>query len=442
VGRKCPPLLAFATDELPSGPRSDFPSAAIVGATKPSRTVSTLIWVRPLETSPNLDAEAGEAAARRAEAEAAPRSLRTTDRLALAIFGLLRSLSVGERRLVLSELDAVDRRARAPRERVALRALERCRTELHVAVPSKGRYERWRLSLKEPGVPSATFVAGTFGGWARALDAAGLEPTVDLRVMRLRAMVKLASDEEILDGLRQCAEDLGQPLRFGVYREWARVREMQARDGQPVLPLSPSSFLSRFGSFANALASAGLDCRVRGPRVAHADNRELGNTAVRAAHQATAPAALTFDAYAAWRSRELARLEEEGHVRVAIPASNTLRRAHGSWNGVLAAAGLMTQQRAAQGYRGRGRKLTDELVAQSVLLAVKELGPDIQREEYFQWRKRKLLQPDAPRLASLSGITKRPGGWGDALHKAATARDAAEAGRPGAAAPTDNGDPT
>jgi hypothetical protein len=367
--------------------------------------------------------------------------VRTTDRLALAIFDLLKGLGVGERRLVLSELDAVDRPAGAPRERASLLALERCRTDLQVAVPSKGRYERWRLSLGEPGVPSATFVAGTFGGWARALDAAGLEPTVDLRLMRLRATVKLASDEEILDGLRKCAAEVGQPLRFGVYREWARERELRAGNGQPALPLSPTSFLTRFGSFANALARAGLDCRVRGPRVAHSENRELGNTAVRAAHEATAPAALTFEAYAAWRSRELARLEGEGHVRVAIPASNTLRRAHGSWNGVLAAAGLMTKDRAAQGHRGRGRKLTDELVAQSLLLAVEELGPDIQREEYFQWRKRKELQADAPRLASLSGITKRPGGWGGALRKAVAAHATDVADRPGET-PPGKGDPT
>jgi hypothetical protein len=260
--------------------------------------------------------------------------------------------------------------------------------------------------------------------------------------MRLRSMAKLASDEEILDGLRQCTEEVGQPLRFGVYREWAREREMRAGDSEPVLPLSPTSFLSRFGSFANALARAGLDCQVRGPRGPHVDNRELGNAAVRAAHEATAPAPLTFKAYAAWRSRELARLEGAGNLRVAIPASNTLRRAHGSWNGVLAAAGLMTEERAAQGHRGRGRKLTDEVVAQSVLLAVQELGPDIEREEYFQWRKRKLLQPGAPRLASLSGITKRPGGWGGALRKAVAARGAAAAERPGPTSPEPTGDPT
>jgi hypothetical protein len=392
--------------------------------------------------TPDVNARAAQPTPR--HAEATPRSLRTTDRLALAIFDLLKGLTVGERRLVLSELDAVDRPAGAPRERAALLALERCRAELQVAVPSKGRYERWRLSLGEPGVPSATFVAGTFGGWARALDAAGLEPTPDLRVMRLRSMAKLASDEEILAGLRQCAEELGgQPLRFGVYREWARERELRADDGQPMLPLSPTSFLSRFGSFANALGRAGLDCRIRGPRAPHYDYSERGLAAVRAAYEATAPEALTFEAYAAWRSLEVARLEAQSSAPVSIPASNTLRRAHGSWNGVLAAAGLMTEERAAQGHRGRGRKLTDELVAQSVLLAVEGLGPDIQREDYFQWRKRKLLQPDAPRLASLSGITKRPGGWGGALRKAVAARDAAAAERPGNAPPAVNpGDPT
>jgi len=336
------------------------------------------------ETSPDRSAEAGDSQAN--GVEGTPRSLRTADRLASAIFGLLKGRSVADRRLVLGELDAVERPAASTRERVALLALERCRTDLQVPVPSKGRYERWRLALEEPGVPSATFVAGTFGGWARALDAAGLEPTPDLRVMRLRSLTRLASDAEILAGLRQCAEERGEPLRFGVYREWARDREMQASDGAPVLPLSPTSFLTRFGSFANALARAGLDCQVRGPRAAQSDYLELATAAVRAAHAATAPAALTFQAYGAWRSRELARLEQQRGVAVAIPAPNTLRRAYGSWNGVLAAAGLMTPERAAQGHRGRGRKLTDEVVAQSVLLAVAELGPDIQREEYFEWR--------------------------------------------------------
>jgi len=379
-----------------------------------------VICVSGAETSPGRSAEAGDS---RAEgAEGTPRSLRTADRLALAIFDLLKDLSVADRRPVLGELDAVERPAASTRERVALLALERCCGDLDVPVPSKGRYERSRLALEEPGVPSARFVAGTFGGWARALDAAGLEPTPDLRVMRLRSLTRLASDEEILAGLRQCAAEVGEPLRFGVYREGAREREMRASDDLPVLPLSPTSFLCRFGSFANALARAGLDARGRGPRVARSDSRALGPAAVRAAHAATAPPALTFEAYGVWRSRELARLEEQRGIAVAIwPSRSQLSRAYGSWlHAVDAATTLAGEPLAAGAPSERGRsRVAHRYIRSDLILAIQRcrlaLGEWPTSRAYGHWRRLTLRASrqhgHADAIPSVDAITRRFGTW-------------------------------
>jgi hypothetical protein len=127
---------------------------------------------------PDLGAAVGDASS---AAGRAALSRTSGDRLALAIFGLLKDLGATDRRMVLSELDAVDQPSGSPRARASVLALKRCRSDLGVAVPSKARYEQWRLGVGEAGVPSASFITGSFASWSRALDAAGLEPAVDLR---------------------------------------------------------------------------------------------------------------------------------------------------------------------------------------------------------------------------------------------------------------------
>ncbi|MGI8801036.1 MAG: hypothetical protein ACR2KV_02525 [Solirubrobacteraceae bacterium] len=362
----------------------------------------------------------GVSAATADEVHRLPRSRRGTDPLAAAIFGVLKDLDVADRRLVLAELDSVDRMVGSVRERLALAALGRCRGELR-AVPSKGRYEEWRLGLRERGVPSASFVAGTFGGWAKALDAAGLEPTADLRALQFRGRRKLASDDEILAGLRECAAETGQPLLFRAYRAWARERERSVGEDLPLLPTSLGSLINRFGSYANALARAGLHASIQGPRLRYRDHAEIGLAAIRAAHVATGPGDLTCTAFCEWRAMELARLEANGELP-AIPSVNSIRRAHGSWPGVLVAAGLKTPERAAQECRGRGSRITPAVITQSLLLAIDDLGADMKCEEYFEWRKRKVLEPDAPRLASLGVITRNDGAWATAKQNALATR--------------------
>ncbi len=356
--------------------------------------------------------------------------------MAAAIFGVLKDLDVADRRLVLAELDSVDRLVGSVRERMALAALGRCRGELR-AVPSKGGYEEWRLALGELGVPSASFVAGTFGGWAKTLDAAGLEPTADLRAMQFRGRAKLASDEKILAGLRDCAAEVGEPLLFREYRAWAREREREGGADLPLMPTSLGSLLNRFGSYANALVLAGLHASIQGSRLRYRDHAEIGLAAIRAAHAATGPGDLTCTAFNEWRAMELARLAANGELP-AIPSVNSMRRAHGSWPGVLVAAGLKTPERAAQECRGRGSRITEAVITQSLLLAIDEIGEDIMCEEYFEWRKRKVLEPGAPRLASLRVITKHLGAWRTAKESALASRERATSRSPddgGPAAP-------
>ena len=71
------------------------------------------------------------------------------------------------------------------RARLALEVLRRCELETKETV-SKRRYERWRESHPERAIlPSSTYVANSLGGsWARAMDAAGVTPSVEHATFR------------------------------------------------------------------------------------------------------------------------------------------------------------------------------------------------------------------------------------------------------------------
>ena len=86
--------------------------------------------------------------------------------------------------------------------------------------------------------PHADVIAQRLGSWNAALNAAGLES----RYIRRRW-----TDEQILDGLRRLAVDLGRAPRA--------TDRVGARSEYP----SPALAIRRFGSWNQALAAAGLD---------------------------------------------------------------------------------------------------------------------------------------------------------------------------------------
>ncbi|HEV3318455.1 MAG TPA: hypothetical protein VG053_01820 [Solirubrobacteraceae bacterium] len=219
-----------------------------------------------------------------------PESRRTVDTLAMALFGVVRGLPAAERRVLLSAVDGRLHGVGGERARLALEVLRRCERETRQTV-SKRRYERWRENHPErKSLPSSTYVANSLGGsWARAMDAAGVTPAVEHTTFRWHRQGPAPADKEVLGELRRCAQEQGPDFTFGEYRAWA-LAQRAADPGRPGLLISPSTFIIRFGSFAQARLAAGLgeSGRHRGPRASHAEySREACLTVLQAAARDT-----------------------------------------------------------------------------------------------------------------------------------------------------------
>lgn len=338
---------------------------------------------------------------------------RGTDPLALALFDLLRHCAEADRRRVLDALDAVETPASGERASFALSAIERFRSE-SPAAPSKRRYEAWRRSHPDrESIPSATFVANTFGSWAKAMDAAGVRPSVRHRAYRLRALGQPPSDQEVLEDLRRCARELGlSRLRFADYRRWARERERTGRATRPLI-VSPNTFIARFGSFPSAVARAGLRparCGPRGKSSEHTPKRLV--ECLREADRSRNPrrGSLTVEAYERWRANRIARAEAEDRW-LAVPSASAIRDRFGGWPAALRAARLVSRERASGSARGRGQKMSEEQIAASLVDAARELGPELTYERYLRWRVRRVDDLARPRPPSRSLISRKAGSW-------------------------------
>lgn len=94
----------------------------------------------------------------------------------------------------------------------------------------------WR-EMDEADGPSANTYNSHFGSWANAVEAAGLKPRREWDQYKY-------STEELVERIRDLAED-GEP---------PTIAEMREVDGP-----SPKTYQNRFGSWSEAIRSAGLD---------------------------------------------------------------------------------------------------------------------------------------------------------------------------------------
>jgi hypothetical protein len=256
---------------------------------------------------------------------------RRGDALALALFAVLRDRSEANRRFVLRHLRARLGGHMPWCEEAAVNALNVCANDLG-RTPSRRDYDAWRAAEAPPNQwLSATKIRDTFGSWPKALDAATLEPTPDVRVRRLAAKGGAYSAEHLLYGLRQCAEAVGTPFTQQQYVEWAR----EQRNHPPFARYSADAwkFIQVFGSWRNALEAAGVCWSTPAPDAA----LPLVFEATRSCRYLSARA---------WN--EFAR-EHERRGGDPLPRSQWLSKEWGaSWPMVLYIAGAISHEEATR----------------------------------------------------------------------------------------------
>ncbi len=338
-------------------------------------------------------------------------SSRETDRLAYLIFRSLEGCSTSDKQLVLNALTSAP--AVDPSRAVLIReAIARFENECGGRL-SKRRYETWRVNTADKSLPSATFIANTYGRtWSKAMDALGKQPAMNHAAFRLRAQGSSPSSEQVLKDLVECAAELGtQSLRFGDYSNWARAKQPHAPLGKVYL-LSSTSFSNRFKSFRRALFLAGLRPVANGRSAGAAFYSE--DSSIRhlqlASEEVSPSGALTMYQYDQWRRGKYARAAHDGEW-LAIPSFHTIRYRFGSWPAALAAAELIPAEVAANYSRGGGKTMPPGQVADGLLRASSDLGGRFSSKAYMRWRAEEVKDLSKVRPASSSIVQKRFGGW-------------------------------
>jgi hypothetical protein len=355
------------------------------------------------------------------------------DRLALAVFGALRDRSEEDRRFVLSALEALDSRVGASFYQHAVEGLRLAEAE-QGAFPSYRAYERWRLSQPEPGAwPSGSSIGRAFGSWSAMLDQLGVEPMARPQAIALRARGRQFSHEELLTAVRLfvAAQSPAERLTFKRYRAWARDRNFEDHTGltgEEVarrVPVSSDPFKREFGSFAQAMAEAGLQIpHYRMGRPHHSFSPTEIVDALRAAAKDSGERALRVASYNRWRETRLDRAYGAGRA-LHLPSEGAIFTTFGDWASALCAAGLINESDVAHvRRRGSQRSLEPSVAARELLRAIDEIGPPITRRRYAAWRDRQPRtitgKPEAPSDFSLHKVF---GPWAVVIAEAFELRD-------------------
>lgn len=342
-----------------------------------------------------------------------PAGRRATHPLTVLLWGLLRSRSREDRRYVFWALSSGRRMEATMREQLALRSLGACAHDLD-AVPSARSYQAWREDQECPAeYLSVKQIRLTFGSWAKALGALGLEPTPDVLSCQLCALGGPFSPAELIVCLQTCARITGtEAPTFRGYKRWA-LREMRKPASERVLPriaLSQLTFTSRFGSWREARLAAGLPgsvgqpgsvTSIRGTADSYTDER-LCEVIELAADQTGRGATLTPGQYDAWareeRRRVLAAAADE-----PVAASTTMSDRFGGWAEALHAAGLLSEREMRRRRHRRAGEYTDEQLIAALVQYILDEGVTPTQVAYGRWRNARL---DADRVP-VGGLPSR-----------------------------------
>lgn len=199
------------------------------------------------------------------------------------------------------------------------------------------------------GYPSQSPYFARWGSWARALEAAGLEPRKQGR--------HALPDEDLLADLRDLAES-------GTYPTYEEVRE---RDDMT----DPETYASRWGSWVDALEAAGVH-----DDTSHHRRRATHSYGIRACQHALRRVASHLDT----NTLSVAVYDETRWD--AEPASGAILRTLSEdrkWSEALATVGL------SSGTPGGGRRYSVEDCKRALWGALAETGPKLTKEAYREW---------------------------------------------------------
>lgn len=225
--------------------------------------------------------------------------------------------------------------------------------------PSVGEYRRLRDQNPERRWPDDSSVRQWLGGnWNDALTEAGLDALPD-PIAHHPERGPHFSDEELLAAIRECANDLGQPIQelsFQRYLCWARssrVRKRPGRRPQGQLPYE------RFDGWTKAKAAAlgveDMDLAGAGGRGYRYTEEQVFTAADEISRRLGRPGA--FPGQTEWvkeRRRILVAEERAGKPRRAIPGKEAVRRVFDSWQDAAEAYVRHRRRGAADGANAGG----------------------------------------------------------------------------------------
>jgi hypothetical protein len=122
--------------------------------------------------------------------------------------------------------------------------------------PSVNEYRYLRKTAFPQWPPDGSIRNWLAGGWNEVLKQAHLEALPDEAPITVEG-THAYSPEEVLDGLRECAEELGRVPTFSNYLNWARSPKVKNHPGRRTT--SQNVFVRFFGDFLAAKVAAGLE---------------------------------------------------------------------------------------------------------------------------------------------------------------------------------------
>jgi hypothetical protein len=352
------------------------------------------------------------------------RSARTTDPIALNLFRQLMRMDVCDRRLVLITLDGHLTGISGERVVLVRSAVERFQAETGQSLAKK-RYERWRVAHPErAALPSATYIATTWNGsWATAMDKLGLRPAPDHAVRRMARLGVKPTDAELLELLRACAADLGHSPRILEYRRW---RQRQLRDHE-TLVFGEQIYRRRFGGWHQAIESSGLPVCPRARRtIATEWTSDDAVRYLRAAANEGDGTRLRVSRYDAWRRTYLAEQDTRGKSP-AIPRGNSIAARFGGWLRALAAAGLISDDAAANLRVGHGRAFSDAEIDEALARFARDTHGKRTSCAYQRWCESTMERENGTHLPGRAAVANRLDGWPNAAERILGHRHTTEA---------------
>lgn len=260
------------------------------------------------------------------------------------------------------------------------------------------------------------------GGWDVCLTRAGLPALGDGDfAARPSGTTNKFSDDDVFCALRDCAHDLGHPPTQGEYFQWVVRPDVLERPGRRPRSYHP---FERFGGLRGSLLAAGVidqtearhtvDGRLMPLRYAFSEQElidALTEVAKRLGHSP--------------RRSEYQRLRAEIHHRLAarselqpLPSADTIRKAFGSWNAALTAAGLVpVETREPPFTNGKRPSYTAEAKLGWLSRAWRELGEPFTSTAYVRWRRDRAAK-GLEAGPSLTSIARTFGTWSEAARRA------------------------